>query len=149
MAMASERYGQQQQQQADYYTQPQQQSQTYGAAKAATAATVGGSLLLISGLTLAATVIGLAVVTPLFVIFSPILVPAVAAALLVSIGFLSSGAFGLAAVSVLSWMYQYMTGKNPPGAAQLEYAKGRIGTTAREVKDKAAEKFGSQRTAAA
>ncbi|KAL0014379.1 hypothetical protein SO802_001448 [Lithocarpus litseifolius] len=37
---------------------------------------VGGTLLALSGLTLLCSVIGLAVSTPLFIIFSPVLVPA-------------------------------------------------------------------------
>lgn len=76
--------------------------------KVATAATAGGSLLLLSGLTLAGTVIGLAVATPLVVIFSPVLVPAAISVFLIISGFLASGGFGVAAVSVLSWIYKYV-----------------------------------------
>ncbi|PHT48715.1 Oleosin 18.5 kDa [Capsicum baccatum] len=45
-------------------------------AKTITVVRVGGSLIVLSGLTLAATIIGLVVATPLLVIFSPVLVPA-------------------------------------------------------------------------
>lgn len=76
--------------------------------KAATAVTAGGSLLLLSGLTLAGTVIGLAVATPLVVIFSPVLVPAAFFVFLIISGFLASGGFGVAAISVLSWIYKYV-----------------------------------------
>nr|GLL21043.1 oleosin 1-like [Ipomoea trifida]GMC65765.1 oleosin 1-like [Ipomoea batatas] len=131
--MAAERYGQNRDDSLQLNQQQQQPPKSYGAVKTATAATVGGSLLVLSGLTLAGTVIALTVATPLFVIFSPVLLPAAITAFLLITGFLSSGGFGLAAISVLSWMYQYMTGKRPPGAEQLDYAKGQLGIRAREM----------------
>ncbi|KAL9237154.1 hypothetical protein vseg_011739 [Gypsophila vaccaria] len=105
--------------------------------KAATAATAGGSLLVLSGLTLAGTVIALAMATPLLVIFSPVLVPAAITVVLLTIGFLASGGFGITAVSVLAWVYRYMTGRNPPGADQLEMARMKLAGKARDVKDTA------------
>lgn len=104
--------------------------------KAATAATAGGSLLVLSGLTLAATVVALTIATPLLVIFSPVLVPAAVTAFLVASGFLASGGFGVAAFSVLSWIYRYVTGKRPVGAEQLD-AREKVAGKARDVKDKA------------
>lgn len=74
---------------------------------------------MLSALTLAWTVIGLALVTPMVVIFSPVLVPAAIAGLLLAAGFLSSGGFVVAALSVLVWMLQYLAGKQPVGADQL------------------------------
>ncbi|KAK8960266.1 Oleosin 18.2 kDa [Platanthera guangdongensis] len=71
---------------------------------------VGGILLALSGLTLAGTVIGLVVTTPLFVIFSPVLVPAAIVVALAVAGFLSSGAFGLTAVTSLAWIVNYLRG---------------------------------------
>lgn len=94
------------------YQQPQVQEESvneptaHKVVKAATAVTAGGSLLLLSGLTLAGTVIGLAVATPLVVIFSPVLVPAAIFVFLIISGFLASGGFGVAAVSVLTWIYK-------------------------------------------
>nr|GEW33871.1 hypothetical protein [Tanacetum cinerariifolium] len=73
-------------------------------AKAATSATAGGMLLVLSGLTLAGTIISLIVATPLLVIFSPVLVPAVITMFLLATGFLTSGGFGVAAATVLMWM---------------------------------------------
>ncbi|KAK6929989.1 Oleosin [Dillenia turbinata] len=116
--------------------------------KAATAVTAGGSLMVLSGLTLAATVIGLTIATPLLVIFSPVLVPAAIAVFLLISGFLASGGFGIAAVTVLSWMYRYLTGKHPPGAEQLDLAKQRLAVKAREMKEKA-EQFGQQQIGSA
>ncbi|OAY72596.1 Oleosin 16 kDa [Ananas comosus] len=124
--------GQQSQQQ-----QQQQQPMMMTAVKAATAATAGGSMLVLSGLTLAGTVIALTVATPLLVIFSPVLVPATIAVSLLAAGFVTSGGLGLAALSVLSWMYKYLTGKHPPGADQLEHAKARLASKARDIKESA------------
>lgn len=75
-------------------------------AKATTAVTAGGSLLVLSSLTLVGTVIALVVATPLLVIFSPILVPALITVALLITGFLSSGGFGIAAITVFSWIYK-------------------------------------------
>lgn len=110
--------------------------------KAATAVTAGGSLMVLSGLTLAGTVIALTIATPLLVIFSPVLVPAVITLGLLIMGFLASGGFGIAAVTVLSWIYRYVTGKHPPGADQLDHARLKLASKAREMKDRAAEQFG-------
>ncbi|XP_020084976.1 oleosin 16 kDa, partial [Ananas comosus] len=117
--------------------QQQQQPMMMTAVKAATAATAGGSMLVLSGLTLAGTVIALTVATPLLVIFSPVLVPATIAVSLLAAGFVTSGGLGLAALSVLSWMYKYLTGKHPPGADQLEHAKARLASKARDIKESA------------
>ena len=121
----------------------QQQPLSLQVVKAATAVTAGGSLLVLSGLTLAGTVIALALATPLLVIFSPVLVPAGITVFLLVTGFLSSGGFGVAALSVLSWIYRYVTGKNPPGADQLDRARQKLALKAREMKDRA-EQYGQQ-----
>ncbi|KAL8149319.1 oleosin L-like [Apium graveolens] len=105
--------------------------------KAATAVTAGGSLLLLSGLTLAGTVMGLAIATPLVVIFSPVLVPAAIFVFLIISGFLASGGFGVAAVSVLSWIYKYLKGGQPAGADTFEQARMKLAARARELKEKA------------
>ncbi|XP_009404312.2 oleosin 16 kDa-like [Musa acuminata AAA Group] len=121
--------------------QQQQQPMSHTVVKAATAAMAGGSMLVLSGLTLAVTVIGLTVATPLLVIFSPVLVPAAMAVFLVATGFLTSGGFGLAALSVLSWMYKYLTGKHPPGADQLDQARQRLASKARDIKESAQQRI--------
>ncbi|KAL2248554.1 UNVERIFIED_CONTAM: Oleosin [Sesamum indicum] len=119
--------------------QPQQKTQprSHLLVKAATAATAGGSLLLLAGLTLAGTVIALTIATPLLVIFSPVLVPAAITVFLVISGFVASGGFGLAAISMLSWIYRYVTGKKPPGAEQLDTARDKLASKAREMKEMA------------
>uniref|UniRef100_J3LRV2 Oleosin n=1 Tax=Oryza brachyantha TaxID=4533 RepID=J3LRV2_ORYBR len=68
------------------------------ASQALTVATLfplGGLLLVLSGLALAASVVGLAVATPVFLLFSPVLVPAALLIGLAVAGFLTSGALGL------------------------------------------------------
>nr|CAA57995.1 low molecular weight oleosin [Hordeum vulgare subsp. vulgare] len=119
----------------DHHDQ-QKQPAMMCALKAATA-TAAGSLLVLSGLILAGTVIALTVATPVLVIFSPVLVPAAIALALMSAGFVTSGGLGVAALSVFSWMYKYLTGKHPPGADQLDHAKARLASKARDIKDAA------------
>ncbi|KAF7845147.1 oleosin 1 [Senna tora] len=104
-------------------------------AKTATAVTAGGSLLVLSGLILAGTVIGLTIVTPLFVIFSPVLVPAVITVALLATGLLASGGLGVAAITVLAWIYRFVTGQHPPGSDQLLTARHKLMSKAREIKD--------------
>lgn len=104
--------------------------------KAATAITAGGSLLVLSALTLAGTVIALTIATPLLVIFSPVLVPAAITVVLLISGFLASGGFGVAAVSVLAWIYRYVTGRHPPGADQLDQARMKLAGKTREAREK-------------
>uniref|UniRef100_A0A453KLW1 Oleosin n=1 Tax=Aegilops tauschii subsp. strangulata TaxID=200361 RepID=A0A453KLW1_AEGTS len=67
-------------------------------AKGVAAAAAAGSMLLLSALTLTGTVLALIVATPLLVLFSPVLVPAAIAVTMLTAGFVSSGAFGAAAV---------------------------------------------------
>ena len=109
------------------------------AAKFLTATTLGATLLLLSGLTLTGTVIALIMATPLMVLFSPILVPAGLVIFLVITGLLFSGGCGVAAVTALSWIYNYMQGKHPLGADQLDYARNKLASTARGMTYKAKE----------
>ncbi|CAH2078007.1 unnamed protein product [Thlaspi arvense] len=114
-------------------------------AKAATAVTAGGSLLVLSSLTLVGTVIALTVATPLLVIFSPILVPALITVALLITGFLSSGGFGIAAITVFSWIYKYATGEHPQGSDRLDSARMKLGSKAQDLKDRA-QYYGQQHT---
>lgn len=90
--------------QQQYYQNTQ--SRPYQMVKLATAVATGGSLLLLSGLTMAGTVVALTIATPLFVIFSPVIVPAIIAAALIVTGFVAAGTFGVASIAVLTWMYR-------------------------------------------
>lgn len=100
---------------------------------------LSGTLLFLAGITLTGTLIGLAVTTPVFVICSPVLVPAALVIGLAVVGFLASGAFGITALSSLSWMANYlreMRGKLPQ---QMEQAKKRMQETAGQMGQKARE----------
>ncbi|XP_047331621.1 oleosin L-like [Impatiens glandulifera] len=81
----------------------------------------GGSFFLLSAFILIGTIVTLTLVTPLIVIFSPVLVPAAITVFLIMAGFIASGGLGVAALIVLSWIYKYMTGKHPSDSEQLEY----------------------------
>ncbi|XP_062209399.1 oleosin Zm-II-like [Phragmites australis] len=63
---------------------------------------LGGLLLVLSGLALAGSVVGLTVATPVFLLFSPVLVPAALLIGMAVTGFLTSGALGLGGLSSLT-----------------------------------------------
>ncbi|GMH01258.1 hypothetical protein Nepgr_003097 [Nepenthes gracilis] len=101
---------------------------------------VGGFLLCIAGLTFIASLIGLVVTAPLFVIFSPVLVPAALVIGLAVTGFLASGSFGLTALSSLSWIVNHFRRSRRELPERMEDAKrrmqeatGQVGQKAREV----------------
>ncbi|XP_031117353.1 oleosin 18.2 kDa-like [Ipomoea triloba] len=86
---------------------------------------VCGTLLGLAGITLAGTLIGLMVAIPLFLLFSPVIVPAVIAIGLAVTGFLTSGALGLSGLSSLSWLLDYLRqGKSVP--EQMVWTKRRM-----------------------
>ncbi|KAK8552437.1 hypothetical protein V6N13_120837 [Hibiscus sabdariffa] len=77
----------------------------------ATILPIGATLLFLSGFSFFASLIGLAIAAPIFLIFSPVLVPA---ALLIAssvAGFLTSGAFGITALSSVSWIVNFLRGR--------------------------------------
>lgn len=43
----------------------------------------------------------------------------------------------MAAITALSWLYNYLTGQHPIGADKLDYARMRIADKARDVKERA------------
>ncbi|EOA18739.1 hypothetical protein CARUB_v10007329mg [Capsella rubella] len=87
---------------------------------------VVGSLLALAGLLLAGSVIGLMVALPLFLLFSPVIVPAALTIGLAVTGFLASGMFGLTGLSSISWVMNYLRGTRRTVPEQLEYAKRRM-----------------------
>ncbi|GAA0156596.1 hypothetical protein LIER_38301 [Lithospermum erythrorhizon] len=100
---------------------------------------VGGTLLALSGLTLFGTFVGLALSTPVFILFSPVIVPAVLLFGLAVTGFLSSGAFGLTGLSSLSWVVNYFRKKAGVPATvpeQWDYAKRRVQDATMQVGQK-------------
>lgn len=118
----------------------QVQGQGPSASKVITVVTLlplGGFLLLLAGLTFAGTLIGLALSMPLFVICSPILVPAAIVVGLAVTGFLASGAFGITGISSLSWILKNLRGTRLP--EQMEHVKRRVQETAGHLGQKARE----------
>lgn len=99
----------------------------------------GSILLLLTGLTVAGTVLALIFFSPLIILSSPIWVPAGTLLFLFVAGFLSMCGFGVVVVAVLSWMYRYFRGLHPPGSDRVDYARNRIYDTASHVKDYARE----------
>ena len=100
---------------------------------------VGGTLLALSGLTLFGTLIGLAIATPLFILFSPVLVPAAIAIGLAVSGFLTSGACGLTALTSFSWILNYIRETQGTMPEQLDRAKNRMADMAGYVGQKTKE----------
>ncbi|KVH92792.1 hypothetical protein Ccrd_005148 [Cynara cardunculus var. scolymus] len=87
---------------------------------------VGGILLGLAGITLAGTMIGLALATPVFVILSPVIIPAALTVGLAVAGFLTSGTFWLTGLSSLSFLVNCVrqaTGRLPE---KMENVKGRM-----------------------
>ncbi|KAL1203388.1 Oleosin 20.3 kDa [Cardamine amara subsp. amara] len=87
---------------------------------------VGGTLLALAGLTLAGSVIGLLVSIPLFLLFSPVIVPAALTIGLAATAILASGLFGLTGLSSVSWVLNYIRGTTESVPEQLDYAKRRM-----------------------
>ncbi|XP_051148940.1 oleosin G [Andrographis paniculata] len=105
----------------------------------ATLVIAGGVLLLLTGLTLAAAVLGVVFFGPLILISSPVWIP-VAALLFVAVaGILSLVGLAVAAVAVVLWLYKYFRGFHPPGSDRVDYARSRFADTAGHVKDYARE----------
>jgi hypothetical protein len=85
---------------------------------------VGGTLLALSGFTLMLTLIGLAVATPLFVIFSPVIVPAMVVIGMAVGAILTSGALGITGLSSLSWVASYV--RQVTGGCPMDEAKRKV-----------------------
>ncbi|XP_061988716.1 oleosin 1-like [Rosa rugosa] len=116
-----------------------QQNLPYQVAKASTALTFGGSLSVLSGLTLTAAIIGLTALTPLLVIFSPVLVAAAVVMVLLATGLFSSGGLGAMAAFVFYWLHSYLAGKHPVGADMLDQVAAKLASGARGIKDRATQ----------
>ena len=107
---------------------------------------LGGTLLFLAGLTFVGTLIGLAVSAPVFLIFSPVLVPAAVTIALAVTGFLTSGAFGVTGMSSLSWVFKYLRLDQAKRSAEemAMYAGQKAKDVGQDVQSKAQE--GKQRT---
>ncbi|MED6188150.1 hypothetical protein PIB30_083281 [Stylosanthes scabra] len=100
---------------------------------------IGGTLLALAGLALAGTLLALVVTTPLFILFSPVLVPATIVVGLSVAGFLTSGACGLTGLSSFSWVMNYIRQTHGTVPEQLEMAKHRMADVAGYVGQKTKE----------
>jgi uncharacterized membrane protein len=99
----------------------------------------GAILLLLTGITITGTVMGLIFLAPILLVTSPIWVPVGFILFVLVAGFLSTCGVSVAAVAGATWMYKYFTGRHPVGSDRVDYARGRIADTASHVKDYAKE----------
>lgn len=109
------------------------------ASQALTVATLfplGGFLLTLAGLALAASVIGLVLATPVFLLFSPVLVPAALLMGLAVTGFLTSGALGLGGLSSLTCLANIAQGLFSRTPDYVEQAKRRMTEAAAQAGQK-------------
>ncbi|XVE56323.1 hypothetical protein DITRI_Ditri04bG0000500 [Diplodiscus trichospermus] len=101
---------------------------------------VGGTLLLLAALSFIGTLVGLAIAAPIFLIFSPVLVPAALVIAGSLAGFLTSGAFGITGLSSFSWIANYLrrmrgSMSHPPDQAKRrsQDAAGYLGQRTKDV----------------
>ncbi|WZZ63991.1 hypothetical protein YC2023_075361 [Brassica napus] len=105
----------------------------------------GGILLLLTGITVTAFVLGFIAFLPIIIISSPIWIPL----FLLVTGFLSLAGMVFGTAALISWTYRYFKGMHPVGSDQVDYARSRIFDTAAHVKDYAGGYFhGKQKDAA-
>ncbi|KAJ4883304.1 glycine-rich protein 19 [Raphanus sativus] len=89
------------------------------------------ALLAFAGITLGSSAVALAVSTPFFVLFSPILVPATIATTLLTTGLSATGGLGLTAIRIIWKLYKRIKAKGgskipglAPGAPDSKPASG-------------------------
>ncbi|MCO5578188.1 hypothetical protein L7F22_032026 [Adiantum nelumboides] len=99
----------------------------------------GGISLFLGGLTVTGIVITLVLLTPVFIFFSPILVPAGIVLFLCVAGVLTAGGAGVATMSVLSWVYNHFKGRHPADSNQMEHMRQRVYEGAEQARQKARE----------
>ncbi|KAF8083844.1 hypothetical protein N665_0749s0008 [Sinapis alba] len=97
----------------------------------------GGILLLLTGITATAFLLGFIAFLPIIILSSPIWIPL----FLLVTGFLSVTGFLFGTATVVSWTYRYFKGMHPVGSEQVDYARRRIYDTAAHVKDYAGGYF--------
>ncbi|XP_057786873.1 oleosin H2-like [Salvia miltiorrhiza] len=94
---------------------------------------IGGILLSIAALIFIGTLFGVAVSIPVFLLFSPIIVPAVITIGLAVAGFLTSGVFGITALSSVTWIINYFMKMRGSWHEQFDQARRCVGDTAGHV----------------
>ncbi|XP_057947857.1 oleosin H2-like [Malania oleifera] len=100
---------------------------------------LGAALLFLAGLTLVGSLVALAAATPLFLIFSPVLLPAAVVIGLAVFSFLVSGALGLTGLSSLSSFFDFVREARATLPGQLDRAKIRMQEMAGQVGQKTRE----------
>jgi hypothetical protein len=86
-----------------------------------------GFVLLLAGVTLTGTTITVLLATPVVIFFSPVWIPLATVAFFAVSALLGAGAFGVAAVSAVSWVYNYFRGRHPYGSDRVSsYIKPQI-----------------------
>ncbi|EOA19665.1 hypothetical protein CARUB_v10003317mg [Capsella rubella] len=81
-------------------------------------------LLLLAGLSLTGCAVASVACMPLFLLFSPVLVPAGITATVLASGFMAGGGSGVTALTIFMWLYKRFTGKDPPKIPGLTPAGG-------------------------
>ncbi|XP_004488373.1 oleosin-like [Cicer arietinum] len=69
--------------------------------------------LVLTGLTVIITIMGLIFFAPVIILLSPIWVPSFAILFVFTVGFLSTCGFGIVVVAILTWMFRYFRGLHP------------------------------------
>ncbi|CAD5183634.1 unnamed protein product [Musa acuminata subsp. malaccensis] len=116
---------------------PEKGPSTSQALAVATLLPLGGGLLALAGLTLVGSLIGLAVLTPLLLLFGPVVVPAALLVALAVTGFLASGAFGLTGLSSMGYLLNQARGMLHRTPEQMEDTKRRVGEVGQRAKEAA------------
>jgi hypothetical protein len=83
-----------------------------------------GFVLLLAGVTLTGTTITVLLATPVVIFFSPVWIPLATVAFFAVSALLGAGAFGVAAVSAVSWVYNYFRGRHPYGSDRVQHHVG-------------------------
>ncbi|CAA0401280.1 Oleosin [Arabidopsis suecica] len=71
-------------------------------------------LLLLAGISLTGTAVALFASMPLFLVFSPVLVPAGIATTILASGLMAGGTSGVSGLTILMWLYKKYTGRDFP-----------------------------------
>ncbi|KAG0459941.1 hypothetical protein HPP92_023069 [Vanilla planifolia] len=99
----------------------------------------GAILLFLTGVTLAGAILCFIFLAPILLFTSPVWVPAAALAfgLFAATASVAGVVMGVAAGG--TWLYRYLTGRQPVGSDRVDYARTRIADTASHVKGYARE----------
>ena len=86
----------------------------------------GSILFLLTALTVAATVLGLVLFSPLIILSSPIWAPPCILIFIAATAFLSLCGFGVVLVAAFCWAYRYFRRHRSTGSDRVEYALDRF-----------------------